>query len=101
MANTEHFNISKAYGLQDFYRKSRKVSKQKLVEYLIMWHFLCNKSIIGASISVPCYFRKSTVESVLNDFGYNLDFFSTTIQRGLYGVTYGKDTNFSFSVPEV
>ncbi len=101
MTNIELFNIAKAYQLKEFYKKSRKASSQKLVEQLISWQqFFGTKSIIGVAISLPCYYRKSTVESVLNDLGYKLDYFSTSIQYGLYGETFGKDTNFSFSVPE-
>ena len=101
MANVELFNISKAYCLQESYRKNRKESKKKLVEQLISWqHFFGTKSILGVEISLPCYYRKSTVERVLNDLGYHLDYFNTSIQRGLYGETYGRDTNFSFSAPE-
>ncbi len=100
MTIVEKFDISKAYHLQMSYKKSRKVAKQKLVEELISWqHFFGTTSITGVKISLPCCYRKSTVESVLNDLGYNLDYFSTSIQRGLYGETYGRNTNFSFSVP--
>lgn len=101
MSNIELFNISKAYCLQESYKKSRKASKKKLVEELISWqHFFGTKSILGVKISLPCCYRKSTVEGVLKDLGYHLDYFSTSIQRGLYGETYGRDTNFSFSTPE-
>ena len=103
MANVELFDISKACYLQKYYKKKRKVSKKKLVEQLISWQqFFDTKSIIGVEISLPCCYRKSTVEEVLNELGYQLDYFNTSIQRGLYGEEYGRDTNFSFSIiPEV
>ncbi len=98
MTIVEKFDISKAFHLRDCYKKQRKISKQRLVESLISWqYFFGEKSIVGVTISLPCCYRKSTVESVINDMGYNLTYYNTSSQRDLYGVTHGRDTNFSFS----
>ena len=101
MANAENFDISKACILSDIYKKNRKVARKKFVDELISYqNFFGTLSIVGAKLSIPRLYRRSTVESVLNDLGYKLDDFNTSIQQDLYGGTYGRDTNFSFSVSE-
>lgn len=80
-----------------FIRKNGIQPKEKLVEELISWqYFFGTKSIVGITISLPSYYQKRTVEIVCNDLGYTLTSFSNPIQRGLYGATYGRGTNFTF-----
>ena len=99
MSKQKNFNIGKAQQLCLVYKKKRQYSKAQLVSKLIEWqHFFGTQSIVGVKISLCDCYRRKTVETVLKDLGYELepDSFSNPIQRGLYGVTYGRDTNFSF-----
>ncbi len=97
MAN-KNFNIDAAHRLRLIYKKERLYAKERLVEQLISWqYFFGTKSIVGITISLPSYYQKKTVEIVCNDLGYTLTSFSNPIQRGLYGATYGKGTNFTFT----
>lgn len=96
MAN-KNFNIDKAHRLRLIYKKKRHPAKEKLVEELISLQYLFGtKSIVGITISLPSHYQKRTVEIVCNDLGYTLTSFSNPIQRGLYGATYGRGTNFTF-----
>lgn len=96
MAN-KNFNIDAAHRLRLIYKAERHPAKEKLVEQLISWqYFFGTKSIVGITITLPSYYQKRTVEVVCNDLGYTLTSFSNPIQRGLYGITYGRGTNFTF-----
>lgn len=97
MAN-KNFNIDAAHRLRLIYKKERLYAKERLVEQLISWqYFFGTKSIVGITISLPSYYQRKTVEIVCNDLGYTLTSFSNPLQRGLYGATYGKGTNFTFT----
>lgn len=100
MAN-KNFNIADAHRLRLIYKKERLYAKETLVEQLISWqYFFGTKSIVGVTISLPRYYQRRTVEIVCNDLGYTLTSFSNPIQRGLYGETYGRGTNFTFMSAE-
>lgn len=92
------FNIDRALRLSTIYKKKRQYAKVKFVESLISYqYFFGSTSIVGCKLSTPQNFQKRTLEAVLDDLGYHLATFSHTRQRGLYGGTYGLDTNFSFT----
>lgn len=93
----KNFDINKAHRLRLIYKKERLYAKAKLVEELISWqYFFGTKSIVGITICSLSNYQNRTLEIVCNDLGYTLTSVSHPIQRGLYGETYGRGTNFTF-----
>lgn len=93
----KNFSIDKAQQLRLSYKQKRQYAKERVVEQLISWqYFFGTTSIIGVHISLSNYYQRRTVEAVCKDLGYKLVFFSNPVQRGLYGTTYGRGTDFTF-----
>lgn len=96
--SNKNFNISRAFELKEIYKKSHHYAKERFIEELVSYqYFFGSDSIVGCKLFTNHNYQKRTVESVLNDLGYELVTFSHTRQRGLYGQTFGLDTNFSFT----
>lgn len=98
--SNEIFHIGKAYELCFTYRKKRQYAKENLISQLIMYYStidLFPNLIVGKVIPIVGYYQKRTVEAVCNDLGYKLISISHSTINGMYGTSYGKFTNISFS----
>lgn len=98
MSTIEKFDISKANLLCDLYLKNAMYSHQKLLRQLITWQLLFSeKSIIGEELSIPFWFRKCTVEEVLYDMGYKLNYFYSHLCPVPSHLLSGIESKLSFS----
>lgn len=73
MSNYEIFDIDKAEKLRIAYKQKCNHEKEKLIRSLIaLQRTSIRKSIVGEKISIHYIYKKKTIETILNDLGYQL-----------------------------
>lgn len=75
MEANKRFDVDKANELLTVYKKKRKFAKATFLEELIYYqNFFGNKSILNCDLLLSKKYQKRTVEAVLSDLGYSLDY---------------------------